>query len=70
MRDWPQEIEAAHSGRGDWFTSHLLRLLQKADSVNREKLREVYPDHVAAHERWLLQTGEFEMHDSDWAREQ
>ncbi len=56
---WVFEIEAAMSGRGDWFTSHLLRLISKADSVNRGYLRQGFPDHVAAWERWQASTGEF-----------
>lgn len=37
---------------GDWFSAHLLRLIRKADLENRELLRSVYPDHVAAYEMW------------------
>lgn len=57
--NWPFEIEMAGNGKGDWFTSHLLRLISKADWENTEKLRTVYPDHVAAYERWLHREGEF-----------
>ena len=59
MRDWPHEIEAAMSGRGDWFTSHLLRLIAKADEENRQKIRLGFPEHVDAWERWQASTGEF-----------
>ena len=37
---------------GDWFSAHLLRLINKADHANREKIREIYPEHVAAWEAW------------------
>lgn len=38
---------------GDWFSADLLRLIRHADSENREKLRLVYPEHVAAYEKWV-----------------
>lgn len=56
---WKFEMERAMSGKGDWFTSHLLRLIAKADPVNRERLRMGFPDEVAAYERWLNSEGEF-----------
>lgn len=56
---WKFEMERAMSGKGDWFTSHLLRLIAKADLVNREKIREGFPEEVAAYERWLASEGEF-----------
>ena len=59
MKDWKFEIEMAHSGKGDWFSSDLLRLYAKADSGNRRKLAEVFPDHAAAHNRWYKGEGEF-----------
>lgn len=37
---------------GDWFSADLLRLIRKADLENRELLRQVYPEHVAAYEEW------------------
>lgn len=40
--------------RASWFTAHLVRLIQKADSDNRELLRMAYPDEVAAFERWFF----------------
>jgi len=40
------------AGYGDWFSAHLLRLIRKADKINREKLRQVFPEHVEAYERW------------------
>ena len=36
------------AGHGSWFGARLLRLIAKADSVNRDKLRKVYPAEVAA----------------------
>ena len=40
------------AGHGSWFGARLLRLIAKADSVNRDKLRKVYPKEVAAVERF------------------
>ena len=57
-RDWKFEMESAIGG-GDWFTSHLLRLIRKADPLNRELIRKGFPDHVAAYERWETRVGEF-----------
>lgn len=37
-------------GDGDWFTAKLVRLIAKADSENRERLRQGFPDEVAAYE--------------------
>jgi hypothetical protein len=40
---------------GDYFTnfsSHLLRLIKKADPDNRRAIALVYPEHVAALEEW------------------
>ena len=34
-------------GYGDWFTAQLFRLIYKADSENREKLRKGFPEEVA-----------------------
>ena len=50
--DWPFEIDMAMSGKGDWFTSHLLRLISKADVFNRQRLRRAFPEAVAAWDRW------------------
>lgn len=40
------------AGEGDWFTAYLLRLIAKADSANREKIRLGFPKEVDAYERW------------------
>ncbi len=61
MMEWDMEMKAAMGGYGDWFTSHLLRLLVQADAENRELLRLGFPDHVAAFERWRTGVGEFAM---------
>ena len=37
---------------GTWFSAHLVRLIRKADVVNREKLRQVFPAEVLAVELW------------------
>lgn len=39
-------------GHGDWFTAHLLRLIDTADPINRDRLRISYPEEVGAYERW------------------
>lgn len=62
-RDWYMEVEEAISGRGDWFSSHLIRLIFKADGFNRELLRSPFPDHVAAYDRYMAQTDEWERAD-------
>lgn len=40
-------------GHGTWFSAMLMRLIDKADFENTEKLRAVYPEHVMIYERWL-----------------
>jgi len=55
--DGPSPHTIAHmdeimDGWGDWFSADLLRLIAKADLVNREKLRQVFPEHVRVYERW------------------
>lgn len=57
MTDSPSEYDKAHitqilNGEGDWFSALLFRLIHKADDDNMRKLRQVYPDHVAAYEAW------------------
>lgn len=39
-------------GHGDWFTADLLRLIAHADAHNRERLRQAFPEEVAAFEAW------------------
>jgi hypothetical protein len=40
------------AGEGDWFTAHLLRLIAKADAMNRAKLKFMYSEEVEAFEEW------------------
>ncbi len=58
-RNWVMEMEMAMNNSGTWFTSHLLRLIAKADKSNQESIRLGFPDHVAAYERWMAGAGEF-----------
>lgn len=44
-------------GNGDWFSAHLVRLINKADTNNKEILRSVYPEHVEAYEDWYFGRG-------------
>jgi len=46
-------IEEIMKGHGTWFSAELLRLIAKADLTNRDKLRQVYPEHVEAYEEWF-----------------
>lgn len=39
-------------GEGDWFTAQLIRLIRKADRLNREKLRHGFPYEVYVVELW------------------
>lgn len=63
MTSRPSEYDIEHieeilfDGHGDWFGAHLLRLIRKADAVNRELLRLVFPHHVAAYEAWYMKEG-------------
>ena len=47
-----QSIERILLGEGDWFGARLLRLIQKADRSNRERLRAGFPEEVAEFEKW------------------
>src|SRR5689334_17981415 len=42
-----ENIHAIMAGEGTWFSAHLLRLIAKADPVNRARLRAAFPNHVA-----------------------
>jgi len=42
----------------NWYTCYLLRLIAKASKMNRETLRIVYPEEVAAYEEWYKGEGE------------
>ena len=50
-----ENMDLIMSGGGDWFTAKLLRLCQKADPVNLERLRAGFPAEVRAYEAWLGQ---------------
>lgn len=39
-------------GYGDWFTAHLMRLINKADHENTRLLSTIYPQEVAAVVYW------------------
>lgn len=41
------------AGEGDWFTAQLVRLIAKADTLNRGKLRKGFPEEVEAVEQYL-----------------
>jgi hypothetical protein len=45
-----EHVELAMAG--DWWSSDLLRLLAKSDRAHLERLRLVFPSHVAAFEAW------------------
>lgn len=38
----------------NWYTCHLLRLIARADGINRRLLKTVYPAEVTAWERWYI----------------
>lgn len=40
------------AGHGDWFTAQLLRLCAKADADNLERIRQGFPEEVAAYLAW------------------
>jgi hypothetical protein len=46
------DVGAALDGDATNFTTQLLRLIAKADPLNRERLRVAYPEAVAAWEKW------------------
>ncbi len=47
-------------GEGSWFIANLIRLIEKADKINREKLRSVYPEVVEAFEDWFHRRGPYQ----------
>lgn len=53
----PAILEDQEGRHFNWFGAHLIRLIAKADSINREKLRRVYPDHVEAYEEYYFGLG-------------
>jgi len=52
-----EHIQEILSGLGDWFSAHLIRLINHADANNKEILRGVYPEHVEAYEDWYNSRG-------------
>jgi len=50
-----ENMDLIMSGGGDWFTAKLLRLCQKADAMNLERLRAGFPAEVRAYEAWAGQ---------------
>ena len=41
-----EQVEEILAGNGTHFTAQLLRLIRKADTSNRAKLHEVFPEEV------------------------
>jgi len=41
------------AGDFDWFSAKLMRLIMKADTDNKELLRQVFPDHVQAYDDYV-----------------
>lgn len=41
------------AGEGTWFGAHVLRLIDKADADNRERIRKGFPKIVEAYEEWF-----------------
>jgi hypothetical protein len=54
VSEWDKENldKIIRDGHGDWFSAHLLRLMAKSDMQNRALLGSVYPEHLAALERY------------------
>ncbi len=52
------QVDAALHGRGTHFTAMLMRLIAKADSGNRARIQEAFPDEIAAYERWYVGKGD------------
>lgn len=46
------DLIANVGGDRDWFTANLLRLIAKADTPHRERLRLAFPAEVEAFEKW------------------
>lgn len=49
-----ENLKGILAGEGDWFTAQLLRLIAKSDSINRERLRAVFPEEVRAWQNYML----------------
>jgi len=44
----------------DWFSAQLIRLIMKADYINKEKLRKSFPELVEVVERYSTEPGYWE----------
>ena len=53
-----ERIESILGGEGEWFTANLLRLIAKADHINRSKLACVFSSEVALVEACLIEQPE------------
>jgi len=40
------------AGHGTWFTAILIRLIARADAVNRARLAKAFPEEVEAYKKW------------------
>lgn len=40
------------AGHGSWFTAQLIRLVAKADVINRARLAKAFPEEVEAYKKW------------------
>lgn len=47
-----EQMEAILGGAESHFSAHLFRLIKRCDAEHRDRLRLVYPAHVAAVENW------------------
>jgi hypothetical protein len=47
-----QNVDRIIGGYGDWFSADLIRLISRSDFSNRERFRVMFPEHVAAWEKW------------------
>ena len=53
ISEWDREhMDEIIGGEGDWFTAHLLRLMNKADAENRAILGILYPNEYMAFLEW------------------
>lgn len=46
------DLYATQFERGDWFTCHLYRLMQKADESNLRRLAEAFPLEAKVYRDW------------------
>jgi len=48
-----ENMDRLLAGDFDWFSAKLMRLIMKADTDNKELLRQVFPDHVQAYDDYV-----------------